>query len=279
MDLQATIDRFRSARSDPHSALLEGFHPLKHALRFGAEIREALAPDPAAVVALADELAPDVSERVASLLTEIPDELYAELSPRPPDSGVVARARRPSTDAAGILARPEPRPVVLLEAPTHLGNLGAAVRAAAAAGAAGVLATGEHDPWHASALRGSAGLHFALPVAAMEDLQPVAGEPGDGGEGSGFGASSSAGAPEGRRPLVAVDPGGASLRPGDLPVRAVLAFGSERRGLSPGLLRAADLRVRIPMEEGVSSLNLATSVAVVLYAWRLSGPDPGPAAG
>lgn len=32
----------------------------------------------------------------------------------------------------------------------------------------------------------------------------------------------------------------------------------------------ADLRVRIPMRNGVSSLDLATSVAVVLYAWRLA---------
>jgi tRNA G18 (ribose-2'-O)-methylase SpoU len=31
----------------------------------------------------------------------------------------------------------------------------------------------------------------------------------------------------------------------------------------------ADAVVRLPMREGVSSLNLATAVAAVLYAWRL----------
>jgi RNA methyltransferase, TrmH family len=46
----------------------------------------------------------------------------------------------------------------------------------------------------------------------------------------------------------------------------VLAFGTERHGLSPTTRQAAALRVRIPMREGVSSLNLATAVAVVLYA-------------
>jgi tRNA G18 (ribose-2'-O)-methylase SpoU len=32
----------------------------------------------------------------------------------------------------------------------------------------------------------------------------------------------------------------------------------------------ADALVRIPMREGVSSLNLATAVAAVLFAWRLT---------
>lgn len=247
MDRQATIERFRRARSDPDLALLEGFHPLKHALRFGAEVLEALSPAPDRVAALAGELAPDLTDPLAALLTAVPDGLYAELSPRPPDSGVVALARRPPAGAGELLDDPAARPVVLLEAPSHLGNLGAAVRAAAAAGAAGVLATGEHDPWHASALRGSAGLHFALPVVGVADAGPVIGPPRP-------------------RPLVAVDPGGEPLVGAELPARAVLAFGSERRGLTPGLLEAADRRVRIPMREGVSSLNLATSVAVVLYA-------------
>jgi TrmH family RNA methyltransferase len=50
----------------------------------------------------------------------------------------------------------------------------------------------------------------------------------------------------------------------------VLAFGTERHGLSGELLDRADGRVAIPMREGVSSLNLATSVAVVLFAQRLA---------
>lgn len=246
MHHQETVDRYRSARSDPGLAVLEGFHALKHALRFGAEVVEAVSADVGHVLALADELAPGVREALEEWLVEVPAELFAQLSPRPPDSGAIALARRPTVRHETILADPADAPVVFLEAPTHLGNLGAAVRVAAAAGAAGVLATGEHDPWHASALRGSAGLHFAVPVAAAP------------------------GVPDTERPLVAVDPGGEPLRPGVLPDRALLAFGSERRGLAPPTLERAETSVRIPMREGVSSLNLATSVAVVLY---LSGVD------
>ena len=123
-----------------------------------------------------------------------------------------------------------------------MGNMGACVRVAAAADAAGVLTTGGNDPWHPDALRGAAGLHYALPVAAIEAL------------------------PESDRPLVAIDPGGEDLRPGALPPRAILAFGTERYGLSEALLERADARLGIPMREGVSSLNLATSVAAVLFS-------------
>ena len=71
------------------------------------------------------------------------------------------------------------------------------------------------------------------------------------------------------RPLLAIDPLGDPLDPSSLDARAVLAFGSERHGLSNELIARADARVSIPMRAGVSSLNLATSVAAVLFAWRL----------
>ena len=54
-----------------------------------------------------------------------------------------------------------------------------------------------------------------------------------------------------------------------MPERAILAFGTERHGLSDAILCRADLRLGIPMREGVSSLNLATAVAAVLYSGRV----------
>lgn len=255
MSRRDRVERYRAARTDPALVVLEGFHPLKHALRFDADLIEALSPDPERVLELARSLAPDVVRPLEERLTEIAEPLYRELSPRPPDSGVVALARRPHTPLATILEDPSPAAVVLLEEPTHLGNVGAAVRVAAAGGAGGVVATGEHDPWHPSALRGSAGLHFAVPVAAAGALPDAIGG----------------------RPLVALDPEGEALNDAGIPDRAVLAFGSERRGLDRSTLERADRRVRIPMREGVSSLNLATSVAVVLYALRLGlSPTPAP---
>lgn len=236
--------RFRTARRDPELTVLEGFHALKHALRFGAELREAVAVDPEALEEMAARLAPDLSGRFAGI-ERVDADTLGELVPLVPHTGVVAIAPRPPLDLAAALADPSPAPVVLLEDPRNIGNIGACVRVAAAAGAAALLSTGQHDPWHPDAVRGGAGLQFALPVASVKRL------------------------PDSDRPLIAVDPEGEQLRPGLLPRRAVLAFGTERHGISAELLQRAEAKVAIPMREGVSSLNLATSVAIVLFASRL----------
>ncbi len=242
------IPRFGRARRDPSLAVLEGLHPLKHALRFGANVLEVLTRDAGELARLSAELAPDVSARICALAREIEPEVFDRLAPLAPSTGVIALAERPHVDPAAVLADRRAAPVVALEDPRDLGNLGACVRVAAAADVAGVLTTGTHDPWHPDALRGAAGLHFAVPVARLAKAQELR---------------------ELDRPLLAIDPDGEPLEPSRLPARAVLAFGTERQGLSDELLALADARLAIPMRTGVSSLNLATSVAAVLFAWRL----------
>jgi RNA methyltransferase, TrmH family len=241
--------RFRTARRDPELTVVEGFHALKHALRFGAELVEAVAVDPEELERLAAELAPDLRGQLASRVERVDAETLAGLVPLFPRTGVVAIARRPPLDLAATLAEERAAPVVLLEQPRNMGNIGACIRVAAAADAAAVLCTGENNPWHPDAVRGAAGLHFALPVAAIESL------------------------PQSGRPLLAIDPEGEELDPVEIPARAVLAFGTERHGLSGEVFERADARVSIPMREGVSSLNLATSVAIVLFAMKLKTTD------
>jgi len=249
------IPRFGRARRDPTLAVLEGLHPLKHALRFGANVLEVVCDDPAALDHLAGMLAPDVRARLRAIARPVDPAVFAQLAPLAPSTGVLALAERRVAQVEPLLAGQQAAPVVLLEDPRDLGNMGACVRVAAAAEAAGVLTTGSHDPWHADALRGAAGLHYALPVARLPRLDMLEGTD---------------------RPLLGVDPEGEPLVPGELPQRALLAFGSERYGLSRELAAKVDARLRIPMRPGVSSLNLATSVAAVLFAWRLSATAAAP---
>jgi RNA methyltransferase, TrmH family len=240
------IPRFGRARRDPALAVLEGFHPVKHALRFGADLELLVTSDADELRALADALAPDLGPRLAA--AQVLDRgVFEQLSPLAPSTAVMAIAARPRTTVPALLASPHPAPVILLEDPRDLGNMGACVRVAAAADAAGVLTTGTHDPWHPDALRGAAGLHFALPVTRLESLREIE---------------------EGPRTLLALDPDGAPLQAGGLPPRSVLAFGTERHGLSDELTARAEQLIRIPMRDGVSSLNLATAVAAVLFSWR-----------
>jgi RNA methyltransferase, TrmH family len=245
-DTPTIVRRFHEARRNDELVVLQGFHALKHSLRFGASVELVACSDAAELTRLGDGLAPDLIERMQALAVVLPAEAFKRLGPYVPHTGVVSIARRAVSDPMAMLATEGQAPLVLLEDPRHFGNLGAVIRVAAAAEAAGVLTTGRQDPWDPVAVRGSAGLHFALPVARLlGDL------------------------PETDRPLLALDPEGEELRPEAVPSRALLAFGTERDGLSEHLLQRADARLRLPMRAGVSSLNLATSVAAVLYSLRL----------
>ena len=240
----ALIDRFRQARRDTSLAVMDGLHAVKHSLRFGAETLEIVSPDVDAALRLAAEVAPDIRPRLAAELAQISSGDFRQLSPVPPDTGVIAIARRPQVSASDVLGGPADAPVVLLENPRNPFNIGAAVRVAAAAGAAGLLVTGTQDPWHPAAIVSAAGLQFALPLARADGI------------------------PDGWRQMIAIDPQGEPMPWGGVPGGAILAFGSERHGASLELLARARRRLSIPMTPGVSSLNLATSVAVTLYALK-----------
>ncbi|HET9123891.1 MAG TPA: TrmH family RNA methyltransferase [Solirubrobacteraceae bacterium] len=226
------------ARRTRELVVLEGFHAIKHAIRFGGEILGAWTADRAEMEDLVERLAPDV--RIPVQVVDV--DALRQVVPR---AQLVAVARRPwQPDPDTVLGGPGH--VVLLEDPRHLGNLGAVVRVAAAAGAAGVMTTGRQNPWHPDALRGGAGLHFALPVHHLREVRM------------------------GGRELVALDPDGEPFMPERVGGAAVLAFGTERHGLSDQLLARADRRVALPMAPGVSSLNLATAVAATLYALKFA---------
>ncbi|WP_445402632.1 TrmH family RNA methyltransferase [Streptomyces sp. LE64] len=228
------------------AVLLDGFHAVKHALRFGARLPVALTADRAAVLALAADLAPDVVDPLGALLVEVEEAELRTLVPRLHPTAVAALADRPSRAAhlAALARLPRTSPVIVLDQPRNLGNAGAVIRLAAGFGATGVVTTGTLDPWHPTVVRGGAGLHFATAVERVDEVAEL---------------------PAG--PLFALDAEGEDLRDVTLPDDAVLAFGSERTGLSAPLRARADRLLSLPMNPRVSSYNLATSVAMTLFHW------------
>ena len=68
--------------------------------------------------------------------------------------------------------------------------------------------------------------------------------------------------PQTDRPLIAIDPDGDDLRQAELPAGVILAFGTERHGLTADC-SSAPTPGWDPDATGVSSLNLATAVAAV----------------
>ena len=214
------------------SVLLEGFHCVKHALRFAPDlVLEVRVRDPERARGLAERLAPDVAAALAE---------RAVVAAVAHHTGVEGTGRLPDPDRSVLDGRCAP--LVLLDRPRSPGNAGAVVRVAAAAGASGVACTGPLDPWHPTVLRGSAGLHYALPVLRLAPEELPAG------------------------PYAVLDAGGDPHAV--LPPDAVLVVGTERDGVGAALRARADLVLALPMRPGVSSLNLATATAAALYRGR-----------
>ncbi len=233
------------------SIVLDGFHAWKHATRFGAVFERFATDDPQGLMRLIDELAPDLREAASGAERLTTAELGHVISSaglrEVHHTRVIAVAKRPSHlgSTRTQLARGK-RAAVFVDHPRHPGNLGAVVRAVAAADGSGVLTNGDIDPWHPGVVRASAGLHFAIDVARIDDeeLATVEG------------------------PIFGLDAEGDDLFTYDIPPGSVIAVGAERAGLSPALRARLDGLVSIPMRTGVSSMNLATSVAAALYIMR-----------
>ena len=188
---------------------------------------------------------PISAPRLAPWCREIdPGDVFAQLAPVPPATGVLALARRPAVDA-----RAPPR----LDPPS-------AARPAAAA-----ERSRQHRRRRAGRgrrrCRGRADHRPPRPVAP--DRPARRGRP----------AFRPAGGPH-RRPAGDVAPaawrciptGDAAGRSGAARRRACWRSAPSGTGLDADLLARATHRIAIPMRPGVSSLNLATAVAVTLYA-------------
>jgi len=200
---------------------------------------------PAAALSLVNSHAPDIGPAIEALITPVDKPMLRELVGSVHPTEIAALASKPSYAADTLVRKPRKTPLVLLDNPRNLGNFGAVIRVAAGMRAAGVVSIGDLDPWHTTILRGSAGLHYAVPVARVSEISTVEGT------------------------VIAFDAGGVDATKVRIPSDAVLAFGSERHGLSQAMRERADELVSIPMRHGVSSYNLTTSVAMALYQWTL----------
>lgn len=239
-----TARHFVHAFADPGQVVLEGVHPAIHAVRFGARLDMAVTSAPERLSEIVARLAPDVGPMIDDVLRVVPASTFARLTPRSLSSPLISTTARPRQDLRTILV-PDGKPVIFLENPRNPGNVGAVIRVAAAADASSVFVSGRVDPWSPVTIRSATGLQFALPVG-IADLPEGAG-----------------------RPIVTLDVDGEPLGTMQLDPSSIVVVGGERYGVSERARSMAIARVGLPMRSGVSSLNLSTAVAALLYAWKV----------
>jgi 23S rRNA (guanosine2251-2'-O)-methyltransferase len=168
----------------------------------------------------------------------------------PDHQGICAEVQAyPYSDAAELLA-PDDALVICLDEVQDPHNLGAVCRVAEAAGCAGVVLPERRSAEVTPAVcRASAGAVEHLPVARVRNLADWLVE-AKRHEAWIYGAAADARVPYDRP---------------DYTGRVVLVLGSEGRGLRPRVAAACDQLVFLPTPGRVSSLNVSTAAAALVY--------------
>lgn len=200
------------------------------------------------IEALADEL---VGVDVPAYVTSA--EVMAKVVGFHLNRGVLAVAdRAPQPDAEELAARA--KLLGVLEGVGDHENLGSIFRNAAALGVDGILlGPGCADPLYRRSVRVSMGHVLRVPFATLDDW------PGGLDMLRRHGHRVLALTPRSDASVLTVLP----LTTG----RVSVLLGSEGHGLTDQALEAADQLIRIPMAEGVDSLNVATAAAIAFHAF------------
>ena len=240
--------RRRRGREESGRTLVEGYEELSLALDAGV-LPESLyyCPelmlDPATQTRVVDEVRGRGVDTV-----QVSRAAFEKVAYREGPDGFLALVPAVRAGLADLDLPGEPL-ILVCEGLEKPGNLGAMLRTADAAGVDAVIAVDPVTDWgNPNVVRGSKGTVFSVPVASAT-LDATLGWL----------------RAHGIR-LVATTPDTETLHTdADLTGAHAIAEGTEKFGLTDEALRAADVRVRIPMHGSVNSLNASAAAAIVVY--------------
>jgi RNA methyltransferase, TrmH family len=179
----------------------------------------------------------------------VTEKVLAAMATTVTPDGVIAVADRTTTSQPSLTGKL----VLALDRLQDPGNLGTAIRSAAAAGADGIWTSADSvDLDHPKVLRASAGQWFRLPMAKTGNLLELA---------QTYRSNGSQIIATGM--TAAVD-----YWQIDFTQPTFILLGNEGQGLSQELMEVADRVVKIPMQPTVESLNVSITAALILYESR-----------
>jgi RNA methyltransferase, TrmH family len=242
----------RAVRDGKDESLIfvEGLRLCEEALQSGLEIHAVIYSNEIAQKERAAALLAELSA-IDARLGEVNESLLATVSYTKTPQGIIVLARRPVSGKKmlGHIAE-KPHLLVIMDGINNPVNVGAIVRSAEAAGATGVITTGDSsDAFSPKALRGAMGSAFRLPIwngaTYQEALDWCA---------------------EQQIKTVCTDVKATQLHTEiEWSGPIALILGSESTGLSEGQVEMAGAKVKIPMHGSVESLNVGVAAAVILY--------------
>lgn len=179
--------------------------------------------------------------------------LFPTIADTSASQGIILLAERPSNGFADLRLKgsgPNASLVIFLSKVNNPANLGAVLRSSEASGVSVVMVSeGSADPYSPKSLRASMGSAFRLSV--IRDI--------------GFEDAVSFAEDNGLLTTAADVNGRTEYTHADWNVPRMLIFGSEAHGLDEKQLSEVRDTVRVPLENGVESLNLAVSAGIILF--------------
>jgi len=166
--------------------------------------------------------------------------------------GIMAIGRIPAEPRLAQLVgmSPSPRLFIALDGLVSAENVGVVVRNCAAFSVQGILVGRDSaSPYLRRAVRNSMGTIFCMPVVHVGTLSEVLAD---------------LRTTHGISVAITDAHSGNSLYASDCRGDLCIVFGHEDHGVSPDVREAAMMSIRIPMAEGVDSLNVGSASAVVL---------------
>ncbi len=178
--------------------------------------------------------------------------------------GVLAAGRRLAAvmrvdEIIAACDRTGARTLIAIEGLTNHDNIGGIFRNAAAFGAGGVLLSERCcDPLYRKAIRVSMGAALRVPFARAERFEDAIGELSK----RGWRVMALTPAAD----AIEINEFVTTLENKETDARVAVVLGAEGDGLGASALQAAEARVRIAIEPGVDSLNVAVASGIALHA-------------
>jgi RNA methyltransferase, TrmH family len=239
------VRRLHSAkeRDQEQSFLIEGTHLLQEALAVNWPVLLICAtPEWQATHFALWQQATAQAQRSELVSAKVLGAMATTVTP----DGVLAVAARTNTSMpllAGKLT-------LLLDRLQDPGNLGTAIRTAAAAGADGLWVSDDSvDLDHPKVLRASAGQWFRLPMGKSTNFQQLVADYRQ----------------QGTQIIATGMTAAIDYWAIDFTQPTAILLGNEGSGLDPELIKMADQVVKVPMAPTVESLNVSVTAALLLY--------------
>jgi TrmH family RNA methyltransferase len=239
--------RKRRERDATGLVLIEGIRELSRALEGHITIEECFYEPTLAATAEGKRLEREIASRGITA-TAVAARVFEKLAYREGSGGFVAVARRPRRSLHDLPSCENPL-LLVVDGVEKPGNIGAVLRSADAAGAAGLIVSDpKTDLYNPNVIRASLGTVFTTPAVCTSARDAALWLEKNG-------VSVFTATPFAALPYTEADYTGATA----------LVVGSEDRGVGGRWLGPPAIRVRIPMMGCADSLNVSAAATILLY--------------